>query len=62
MQALMKYWSDPATLAKIGERLGDVDVAAAAAAPAPGPGAKSSAPAPEINNLHDAAKCGARAL
>ena len=55
MQALMKYWNDPKTLAKIGERMGDVsDVAA----PAPGPAsAAAAAPAPEINNLLDAAKC-----
>ena len=51
MQALMKYWNDPATLAKLGERLGDVE-----AAPAPGI-ASAAPPAPEINTLLDAAKC-----
>ena len=52
MQALMKYWNDPDTLAKIGERLGDVEAAAAPAAPA-----SAAPPAPEINTLLDAAKC-----
>jgi hypothetical protein len=50
MQALMKYWNDPKTLAKIGERLGDVSPAAAAVE-------QQTTPAPlEINNLRDAAK------
>lgn len=57
MQALMKYWNDPKTLAAIGERMGDVS---SVAAPAPGPAsAAAAAPAPEINNLLDAAKCAA---
>ncbi|KAG2422652.1 hypothetical protein HXX76_015889 [Chlamydomonas incerta] len=67
MQALMKYYNDPAFLAKLGEKLGDVApgggappaaavrpppmAAAAAAAAAP-------AEAPEINNIRDAAKYG----
>ena len=55
MGALMKYWNDPATLAKIGERMGS---GGDAAGPAP---AQTQAPnpasMPEINNLLDAAKC-----
>lgn len=59
MSALMKYWNDPAMLAKIGERLGDVNPAAAAAGPATAPVGQPAASAntPEINNLLDAAKC-----
>lgn len=54
MQAMMKYWNDPKVLAKIGERMGDVSAAAqprdvSAASPA-------VPPAPEIENLLDAAK------
>ena len=36
MSALMKYWNDPKTLAKIGERMGPVAANAAAAPTAPG--------------------------
>ena len=53
MQAMMKYWNDPNVLAKIGERMGDVS-GAAASGTAP---AASAAPAPEIDNLLDAARC-----
>ena len=56
MQAMMKYWNDPKVLAKIGERMGDVS---AAAAPGAASAASASAPpAPEIDNLLDAAKYG----
>lgn len=53
MSALMKYWNDPKTLAKIGERMGPV---AADTAAAPQPQAAAAASMPEINNLLDAAK------
>ncbi|PNH09850.1 Ankyrin repeat domain-containing protein 2 [Tetrabaena socialis] len=65
MQALMKYYNDPAFLEKLGEKIGDVvpkggGGPAAAMAPPPGammpPGA--APPAPEINNIRDAAKHG----
>lgn len=52
MQALMKYWNDPKTLAKIGQRLGDISPASAGAAASQA----AAPPAPEINNLLDAAK------
>ncbi len=52
MQAMMKYWNDPKVLAKIGERMGDVS---AAAAPGAAPAA-AAPPAPEIDNLLDAAR------
>lgn len=59
MGALMKYMNDPKVLAKIGERLGDVQVqvppAGAAAAAAVRPPA---ADVPDIDNLVDAAKYG----
>ncbi|BDA42610.1 probable Myotrophin at C-terminar half [Coccomyxa sp. Obi] len=55
MSALMKYWNDPKTLAKIGERMGPVAEGAAAA---PQPQAAAAASMPEINNLLDAAKHG----
>lgn len=55
MGALMKYMNDPKVLAKIGERVGDVEVqpppAAAAAAPS-----SLGANVPEIDNLFDAAR------
>ncbi len=59
MGALMKYWNDPATLAKIGERMGPVEAGAgpASAAPAAQAQAAPAASMPEINNLLDAAKC-----
>ena len=58
MAAMMKYMTDPSFLAKIGEKMGDVDpdlleavgVPGAAAAAAPPP------PPPEVNNILDAAK------
>ena len=53
MQAMMKYWNDPKILAKIGKRMGDVS----ATAPAGAAAAPASPPAPEIDNLLDAAKC-----
>jgi hypothetical protein len=53
MQAMMKYWNDPKVLAKIGERMGDVSAAAPAGASAASP---AVTPAPEIENLLDAAK------
>lgn len=53
MQAMMKYMNDPKWLAKVGEKLGDVDMPTGnVAAPASAP----SASAPEISNLIDAAK------
>ncbi|KAG2493477.1 hypothetical protein HYH03_008293 [Edaphochlamys debaryana] len=63
MPALMKYYQDPKFLSKLGEKLGDVvpkgPGAAAAAAAAPPPGAApEDMPAPEINNIRDAAKYG----
>ena len=65
MQAMMKYWNDPKVLAKIGERMGDISMgdiptsapAEGAAAAAAAPAAAAQAPAPEINDLRDAAKC-----
>ena len=59
MQAMMKYWNDPKVLAKIGERMGDIPTSAPAegAAAAAAPAAAAQAPAPEINDLRDAAKC-----
>ena len=59
MQAMMKYWNDPKVLAKIGERMGDIPTSAPAegAAAAAAPAADAQAPAPEINDLRDAAKC-----
>lgn len=60
MQAMMKYWNDPKVLAKIGERMGDIPTSApaeGAAAAAAAPAAAAQAPAPEINDLRDAAKC-----
>lgn len=60
MQAMMKYWNDPKVLAKIGERMGDIPTSApaqGAATSAAAPAAAAQAPAPEINNLLDAAKC-----
>ena len=59
MQAMMKYWNDPKVLAKIGERMGDIPTSAPAegAAAAAAPAAAAHAPAPEINDLRDAAKC-----
>ena len=64
MQAMMKYWNDPKVLAKIGERMGDIPTGAPAqgAAAAAAPTAAAQAPAPEINNLLDAAKCVCSAL
>ncbi|CAK0763605.1 hypothetical protein CVIRNUC_003075 [Coccomyxa viridis] len=61
MQAMMKYWNNPKVLAKIGERMGDIPTSApaeGAAAAAAAPAAAAQAPAPEINDLRDAAKYG----
>ena len=55
MQAMMKYMNDPKWLAKVGEKLGDVDMptgAAPAAAPTPQP----STTAPNITTLVEAAR------
>jgi hypothetical protein len=57
MGALMKYWNDPATLAKIGERMGSAGDPQAAVAATAQRQAPSPASIPEINNLLDAAKC-----
>lgn len=63
MAAMMKYWNDPATLAKLGEKMGDMQSllaqsapSAAAAGQVPGGRPQSPAPGPEINSLIDAAK------
>lgn len=50
VRAMMKYMNDPIWLAKVGEKLGDVEFPLGAAAAAPTP--KS----PEITNLVEAAK------
>lgn len=55
MGAMMKYMNDPAFLAKVGEKLGDVPVAAQP------PPAQQQAP-PEINTLIDAARSGHTSL
>ncbi len=55
MQAMMKYMNDPKWLAKVGEKLGDVNMSngpGAAAAPPPQP----AATAPSITNLVEAAR------
>ena len=61
MQAMMKYWNDPKVLAKIGERMGDLSAVAASGEAPTASGtapAASAAPAPEIDNLLDAARYG----
>ncbi|KAF6258290.1 ankyrin repeat-containing domain protein [Scenedesmus sp. NREL 46B-D3] len=64
MGALMKYMNDPRVLAKLGSRLGDVQVptpgagAAAGAAAAAAPPPAAAAAGVEIDNLFDAAKYG----
>eukprot|EP00884_Botryococcus_braunii_P019555 jgi/Botrbrau1/6283/Bobra.0129s0028.1 len=61
MAAMMKYWNDPATLAKLGEKMGDVQSLVAQSVPtgqAAGAPSPSAAPVPEINSLVDAAKHG----
>ncbi|KAK9909900.1 hypothetical protein WJX75_009203 [Coccomyxa subellipsoidea] len=58
MGALMKYWNDPATLAKIGERMGSAGDPQAAVAATAQRQAPNPASIPEINNLLDAAKHG----
>lgn len=53
MAALMKYMNDPAFLAKIGEKMGDVVPGGAAAAAAGAPPAEEEA---EVNNILDAVR------
>ncbi|KAJ9514119.1 hypothetical protein QJQ45_002227 [Haematococcus lacustris] len=57
MQALMKYYNDPAFLAKLSSKLGDVSGLAAAAAPSAAAAAAPVGP-PEVKDLIDAAKYG----
>lgn len=61
MPALMKVMNDPKWLAKLGERLSDVELpttGAAAAAGAAAPPPAAAPPMPEVKDLHDAAKYG----
>ena len=54
MQAMMKYMNDPKWLAKVGERLGDINMPAGGPVQAP---PQAAAPkAPEITNLIEAAR------
>ncbi|KAJ9514411.1 hypothetical protein QJQ45_012369 [Haematococcus lacustris] len=55
--ALMKYYNDPAFLAKLSSKLGDVSGLAAAAAPSAAAAAAPVGP-PEVKDLFDAAKYG----
>lgn len=62
MAAMMKYWNDPKLLAKIGQKVGDVNPEStagqvAAAAVASGVAAPAQA-IPEVDNLIDAARVG----
>ncbi|KAJ9514669.1 hypothetical protein QJQ45_028451, partial [Haematococcus lacustris] len=57
-QALMKYYNDPAFLAKLSSKLGDVSALAAAAAPSAAAAAAAPVGPPEVNDLFDAAKYG----
>lgn len=52
----MKYYNDPAFLAKIGEKIGDVASSGSPASPAASAATPEVAPEPEINNIRDAAK------
>jgi hypothetical protein len=54
--AMMKYWNDPNTLAKLGAKLGDIQPAAAPAAAAARPLPGYAPPAPEVTNLLEAAR------
>lgn len=61
IQALMKYYNDPAFLAKLGSKLGDVSAltggaAAAAGAASPAAAMMGQPAAPEITNLLEAAR------
>lgn len=57
MQALMKFMNDPKTLAKLGEKLGDVPVAAqSTAAPTAAAAPSQQITVPDIDNLFDAAR------
>ncbi|EFJ49193.1 hypothetical protein VOLCADRAFT_120788 [Volvox carteri f. nagariensis] len=58
MQALMKYYNDPAFLSKLGSKIGDVGQSADAASPVAPAAVPPPAPAPEINNIRDAARWG----
>ncbi|KAL4451917.1 hypothetical protein ABPG75_007579 [Micractinium tetrahymenae] len=53
--AMMKYMNDPRFLAKIGEKMGDVDPSLLGGAPA---AAAPPPPPPEVNTILDAAKYG----
>ncbi|KAL4420240.1 hypothetical protein ABPG77_011064 [Micractinium sp. CCAP 211/92] len=55
MAAMMKYMNDPRFLAKIGEKMGDLDASMMGGAPA---AAAAPPPPPEVNNILDAAKYG----
>jgi len=60
MQAMMKYYNDPDFLAKLGSKLGDVNMGAVTAAPGapPAGAAPAAAGPPEIKDLLDAARWG----
>jgi hypothetical protein len=59
-----RFWNDPAVLAKLGEKLGDVPMVPAGGAPAgaapaaAAPRTVTAPPVPDIDNLWDAAKYG----
>jgi len=65
MAALQSYMANPEFLAKLGNKLGDIDMslpgegkpAGGAAAATPSAGAPGAPPPPEIENLLQAAKC-----
>lgn len=55
MQAMMKYMNDPKWLAKVGEKLGDIDMPAGGGQTSHAP-PQASPKAPEITNMTEAAK------